>query len=298
MRTMYEQIASNKRRSALLFLIVFGLVLGIGWGLSYIYEDPGIFIIAVIVAVIQSWVSYFYSDSIALMVSGARQVTKEEAPDYYRLVENLSISAGLPMPKVYIINDPSPNAFATGRDPKHSAVAVTTGLLSLLEKRELEGVLAHELSHIQNRDILVMTVSVTLVGTIVLVSDWFMRSLWWRRSGNNRENNNGVIMLIGIALAILAPFFAKLIQLAISRKREFLADSSGALMTRFPEGLAEALKKIERYEQPMRSANRATAHLFINEPFGVDEKKQGWLTTIFSTHPPIEERVRSLEKMS
>jgi len=295
---MYEQIASNKRRSAFLFLVVFGLLIAIGWGLSYVYDNPGILVIAVIVAVVQSWVSYYYSDSIALAVSGARQVDREEAPEYYRLVENLSLTAGIAMPKIHIIDDPAPNAFATGRDVKHASIAVTTGLFDLLNKRELEGVLAHELSHIQNRDILLMTVSVTLVGAIALVSDLFMRSLWWRRGGNKEGNNNGVVMLIGIVLAILAPLVGKLIQLAISRRREFLADSSGALLTRFPEGLAEALSKIERYERPMRSANRATAHLFINEPFGVDEKKQSWLTTIFSTHPPINERVKKLREMS
>ena len=202
----------------------------------------------------------------------------------------------MPKPKIYVITDPSPNAFATGRNPKHASVAVTTGLLEVMEKRELEGVLAHELSHVGNYDILVMTVTVTLVGVIVLLSDIFMRSLWWRgRDDNNR--GGGYLMLIGIALAILAPVFAKLISLAISRKREYLADASGSLMTRFPEGLASALEKIEKYEQPMKSANRATAHLYINEPFGVDDRKQSWLTTVISTHPPIADRVDKLRKM-
>jgi len=295
---MYEQIASNKRRTAFLFVIVFVFLLAIGWGLSYYYNDPAILVIAVIIAVGQSWVSYYFSDSIALGVSGARAVSREEAPEYYRLVENLSLAAGLPMPRVYIIDDPAPNAFATGRDLKHASIAVTSGLLNLLNKRELEGVLAHELSHIRNWDILLMTVSVTLVGIIALVSDLFMRSFLWRRSDDSKGgNSNGVIMLIGLVLAILAPLVGKLIQLAISRRREFLADASGALLTRFPQGLAEALRKIERYERPMLSANRATAHLFINEPFGIDEKKQSWLTTIFSTHPPIAERVKKLEQM-
>jgi len=294
---MYEQIASNKRRTALLFLVAFGLILVVGWGLSYFYNQPVIFIYAIVIAIIQSWVSYFYSDSISLAVAGAKQITKEQSPEYYRLVENLAITAGLPMPKIYIIEDPSPNAFATGRDAKHAAIAATTGLLGLLEKRELEGVIAHELSHIGNRDILIMTVCVTLVGTIALVSDIFMRSLWWRSSDNENRNSNGIMLLIGVVMAILAPLVGKLIQLAISRRREFLADASGAMLTRFPEGLAEALGKIEKYERPMKSANRATAHLYINEPFGVVEKKQSWLTTVFSTHPPIAERVKKLKEM-
>ncbi|MEK7535193.1 MAG: M48 family metalloprotease [Patescibacteria group bacterium] len=294
---MYNQIDSNKRRTTYLFLFFSIFIIGIGWAFSYVYQSQVILFIAVAIAVFQSWFSYYFSDSVSLAVSGAREAPEEQFRELHRLVENLAITSGLPKPKIYVINDPSPNAFATGRNPKHASIAVTTGLLQVMEKRELEGVLAHELSHIGNFDILIMTVTVTLVGVIVLLSDIFMRSLWFRgRDDNNR--GGGYLMLIGIVLAILAPVFAKLISMAISRKREYLADASGSLLTRFPEGLASALEKIEKYEQPMKSANRATAHLYINEPFGVDDRKQSWLTTIVSTHPPIFDRIKKLREMT
>ena len=280
-----------------MFLFFSIFIIGIGWAFSYVYQSQVILFIAVAIAVFQSWFSYYFSDSVSLAVSGAREAPEEQFRELHRLVENLAITSGLPKPKIYVINDPSPNAFATGRNPKHASIAVTTGLLQVMEKRELEGVLAHELSHIGNFDILIMTVTVTLVGVIVLLSDIFMRSLWFRgRDDNNR--GGGYLMLIGIVLAILAPVFAKLISMAISRKREYLADASGSLLTRFPEGLASALEKIEKYEQPMKSANRATAHLYINEPFGVDDRKQSWLTTIVSTHPPIFDRIKKLREMT
>ncbi|MCR4277628.1 MAG: M48 family metalloprotease [Candidatus Berkelbacteria bacterium] len=293
---MYNQIDSNKRRTVYLFLFFSIFIIGVGWAFSYVYESQAILSIAVAIAVFQSWFSYYFSDSVSLAVAGAKVAPTAQFPELHRVIENLSITSGLPKPKIYVINDPAPNAFATGRNPKHASIAVTTGLLEIMEKRELEGVLAHELSHVGNYDILVMTVTVTLVGVIVLLSDIFMRSLWFRgRDDNNR--GGGYLILIGIALAILAPIFAKLIQLAISRKREYLADASGSLLTRFPEGLATALEKIEKYEQPMKRVNRATAHLYINEPFGVDDRKQSWLTTIISTHPPIADRVDKLRKM-
>lgn len=295
---MYTQISINRRRTVYMFVVFFALIIAIGWALSYLYDNASILYIAVGIAVIQSWISYFFSDSIALSVSGAKEASRDQFIELHRLVENLAITAGLPKPKVYVINDPSPNAFATGRDPKHSAVAVTTGLLDILEKRELEGVIAHEMAHIGNRDILVMTVAVTLVGAIVLVSDMLTRSWFWSSRDDNDSRSAGIFAIIAIALAILAPLFAQLIQLAVSRKREYLADATGALMTRFPEGLAEALRKIEQYERPMRSANRATAHLFINEPFGVQESQsRSWLATIFSTHPPIPDRIKKLTEM-
>jgi heat shock protein HtpX len=295
---MYTQISINRRRTVYMFVVFFALIVAIGWALSYLYDNASILYIAVGIAVIQSWISYFFSDSIALSVSGAKEAPRDQFIELHRLVENLAITAGLPKPKVYVINDPSPNAFATGRDPKHSAIAVTTGLLELLEKRELEGVIAHEMAHIGNRDILVMTVAVTLVGAIVLVSDMLTRSWFWSSRDDNDSRSAGIFAIIAIALAILAPLFAQLIQLAVSRKREYLADATGALMTRFPEGLAEALRKIEQYERPMRSANRATAHLFINEPFGVQESQsRSWLATIFSTHPPIPDRIKKLTEM-
>lgn len=295
---MYTQISINRRRTVYMFVVFFALIIAIGWALSYLYDNASILYIAVGIAVIQSWISYFFSDSIALSVSGAKEASRDQFIELHRLVENLAITAGLPKPKVYVINDPSPNAFATGRDPKHSAVAVTTGLLDILEKRELEGVIAHEMAHIGNRDILVMTVAVTLVGAIVLVSDMLTRSWFWSSRDDNDSRSAGIFAIIAIALAILAPLFAQLIQLAVSRKREYLADATGALMTRFPEGLAEALRKIEQYERPMCSANRATAHLFINEPFGVQESQsRSWLATIFSTHPPIPDRIKKLTEM-
>ncbi len=294
---MYGQIAANRRRTVTLFVLFFGFLIGVGWGLSYYFDEAGILLIAVLIALVQAGTAYFAGDKIALAVSGAKLADRQQFDQLHDLVENLAIATGLPKPRVYIINDPAPNAFATGRNPKHSAVAVTTGLLELLDKRQLEAVLAHELAHVKNNDILVATVAVTLVGVLALISDIFLRSLWWRDSDSKDSRATGVIMLVAIVLAILAPLAAKLIQLAISRSREFLADADGVLITRFPEGLVEALVKIEQYERPMKSANRATAHLYINEPFGVKENKGSWLATVFSTHPPIPQRVSKLRAM-
>ncbi len=291
---MYNQIDSNKRRTWGLFFVFFVLFIAVGWGISWAYDEPGILVIAVVIAVIQSWVSYFYSDKISLAATGAKEASRAEYLELHRIVENLAITAGLPKPKIYGINDPSPNAFATGRNPKNASIAVTIGLMERLDKTELEGVIAHELAHIGNYDILVMTVCVPLVGAIVLATDIALRARFWHGSDDNKAG--GYAMLIALALAILAPLFAKLIQLAVSRKREYLADGSGAMLTRYPEGLASALEKIESYERPMKSANRATAHLFINEPFGVDDKKQSWLQTVFSTHPPIHDRIKKLRQ--
>ncbi|OHA53790.1 MAG: zinc metalloprotease HtpX, partial [Candidatus Terrybacteria bacterium RIFCSPLOWO2_01_FULL_48_14] len=231
----------------------------------------------------------------------AREVKKQDAPELYRIVENLAITAGLPTPRVFVINDSAPNAFATGRDEKHSVVAVTTGLLERLDKSELEGVIAHELSHIGNKDMLVSTVAVLLVGFVALLSDFFMRWTWF--GGGRRDDRGGdgraqaIFMLIGIVLAILAPIVATLMQLAISRKREFLADASGALLTRYPEGLASALVKISQYPAEMRAANHATAHLFIANPFRA-KNGAGFLTKLFMTHPTLDERVRALREMN
>ncbi len=295
---MYKEIAANKRRTFYIFFVFALLMIAIGWALSYLYGNVMILYIAVGIAVIQAWISYYFSDKVALASTGAKEASKEQYGDLHRLVENLAITAGLPKPRLYVIDDPSPNAFATGRDPQHAAIAVTTGLLDVMEKRELEGVLAHELAHVGNRDILVMTVAVTLVGAVVLISDILLRSWFWRSRDDNDSKSSGAVMLIAIALAILAPLFAQLIQLAVSRKREYLADATGSMLTRFPEGLASALEKIERYERPMAKANRATAHLFINEPFGIEEKKsRSWLATVFSTHPPIPDRVSKLRAM-
>lgn len=292
MATLYSQADSNVRRTWVLMTTFFIAVIGIGWALSYALGNPGILYIAVFISIAMNVGSYWYSDKLALMSTGAKPISKEAAPDLYNIVENLAIAQGMPMPKVYIINDPAPNAFATGRDPKHGVVAVTTGLLTLLERSELEGVIAHELSHIKNRDTLVMTVVVVLLGFVTLLSDFFLRSMMYGQGGD-RDNRLGAIMVVaGVALAILSPFIAQLIQLAISRKREFLADASGALMTRYPEGLASALNKISSYRAPMRTANDATAHLFISSPFGAQSLKG--LHKLFMTHPPVEERVKAL----
>lgn len=276
--------------------LFFVIVILFGWFFSYYYQSPGILYFAVIFSILMNVVSYWWSDRIVLKTTGARPASREEFFNLHTITENLSISAGLPMPKLYIINDSAPNAFATGRDKEHAVVVATTGLLAILDRSELEGVVAHELSHIGNRDVLVSTVVVVLVGFVTLLSDFFMRSLWF--GGGNRNRSGGgqlgaVLALIGIVLAILSPIIASLIHLAISRKREFLADASGAILTRYPEGLASALRKIASYNRPMMKANHATAHLFIANPFG-GGKATGFLNKMFSTHPPVEERVTAL----
>ncbi|PCI19601.1 zinc metalloprotease HtpX [Candidatus Wolfebacteria bacterium] len=278
--------------------LFFVVIIGIGWGFSLIYNAPEIIVIAISFSVIMNVVAYWYSDKIVLKMSGARPVTREENRELYTMVENLAITAGLPLPKIYIIHDQSPNAFATGRNKEHAVVAVTTGLLSMLDKNELEGVIAHELSHIGNRDILISTIVVVLVGFITLLSDFFLRMTLF---GGGRGDNRGdgriqfIMIVAGLALAILAPIVATLIQLAISRKREFLADASGALLTRYPEGLASALEKIAAHGGRMKKANHATAHLFISNPFGARAKKG--FNRLFLTHPPAEERIKALRNL-
>lgn len=269
-------------------------VIGVTWVFSQAYGNSGILYFGVAFALFMNFFSYWYSDKIVLSMSGARRIEKKDHPELYNITENLCITAGLPLPKIYVISDAAPNAFATGRNPEHAAIAVTTGLLDRLERSELEGVIAHELSHIGNRDILLSTIIVTLVGFIALISDMFMRSSLYggiRRDKDSRAG--GIIIIIALVLAILAPIIGSLIHLAISRKREFLADASGALLTRYPEGLAGALEKISSYPVSMIKANHATAHLYIASPFkGRDEA--GFLTKIFMTHPPIAERVTAL----
>lgn len=299
---MYKEVESNQRKTAFLMAFFVILIIALGWAFSYIFDSYLILAVAVVIAIVQSWVSYFYSDKIVLTMVGAKgPIEKKDDPRLYRLVENLSITAGLPMPKVYIVEDQSLNAFATGRDPDHAAVAVTRGLLNRLKKVELEGVLAHEMSHIGNRDILLQTVVVTLVGVIVLMSDFFLRWSFLGIGGRRRRSGGGqlgaILVLVGIILAILSPLFAKLIQLSISRKREYLADSSGALLTRFPEGLARALKKISLDATPMLRTSKATAHLFICDPIENLGKSKKSFSTLFSTHPPVDERIEKLNKM-
>ncbi len=269
----------------------FLVVIGLGWAFSWYVGNPLILYGAVLLSVFMNVLSYWHSDRIVLAVSGARPAGEKEYRELHAIVENLSITAGLPVPRVFIIDDPAPNAFATGRDPEHAVVAVTTGLLSLLERTELEGVVAHELSHIGNRDMLVSTVAVVLVGFVTLLSDMFLRASFF---GGGRDNRaHAIVALAGILLAILAPLVALLIQLAVSRKREFLADASGVLLTRYPEGLAAALRKIGAAARPLRRANHATAHLFLANPFGPGGAA-GFVNKLFMTHPPIEERVRAL----
>jgi len=279
--------------------LFFVVIIGLGWFVSYYYGNPNILYFFVLFSIVMNVVSYWYSDKIVLKMTKAKEAKREEYFDLYTTVENLAITAGLPKPKVYVIDDSAPNAFATGRDKNHAVVAVTTGLLAILNKTELEGVISHELSHIGNRDMLLSTVVVVLVGFVSIVSDMFMRSMLFGGRGNSREGGGqlgAIIMIVGIILSILAPIIAVLIQLAISRKREFLADSSGALLTRYSEGLASALEKISKYDKPMAGASNATAHLFISNPFGAHESGK-FIAKMFSTHPSTEERVKALVGM-
>src|SRR3990167_1094346 len=290
---LYTHQDSNIWKTWVLMTLFFSLIIALGWAISLFYNDVTILYIAVFVAIFANIFSYWFSDKIVLRIHKARPVTREEYFDLWNVTENLSITAGLPMPRLYIVEDSAPNAFATGRNKSHAVVCVTTGLLQILDKNELEGVIAHELSHIGNRDMLLSTVVVVMAGFVALLSDLFLRSQVWG-SGRSRNNNAGAfLLLIGLVLAILTPLAATFIRLAISRKREFLADASGALLTRYPEGLASALKKISLTSTPMRSANRATAHLFIANPFGA---KVSGFHKLFMTHPPVEERIRALIK--
>jgi len=295
---IYSQITSNKIRTWVIMVFFVAFITT----LVYVYSKAtggGLSVagFALILSGLMSLGSYYYSDKIILGMSNAKQIQKKDNPELFRTVENLCIGDGLPMPKIYIIDDSAPNAFTTGRDPKHAVVCATTGILEKLNKAELEGVIAHELSHIKNFDIRLMAIVVILVGTIALLADIFMRSVWFKgRDREDRGNSQAIFMLIGIVLAILSPIIATLIQLAISRKREFLADASGVLLTRYPEGLASALEKISRDREPLEAANNATAHLYIVNPFKGKEIKS-FLAGLFNTHPPIEDRIKILRSM-
>lgn len=290
---MYSQIDSNKRKTTLLIVLFMAFMIALGYFLYLYIGSFDVMILAIIISFFMTLVSYYKGDAIALHSTGAKPVSKEENPYVYRMVENLAISIGIPTPKVYMIDSPALNAFATGRDPEHASIAVTTGIVAALENEELEGVLAHELSHIKNYDIRVMTIVIVLVGAISLVSNMFFRGgfVGRRRSNNNENSAGGIFAIVGIVLLILSPIIAKLIQLAISRKREYLADASGALMTRYPEGLARALEKIQQSNIPLNTASAATAHLFISNPFTGKV-----FANAFSTHPPIEERIKRLRE--
>jgi heat shock protein HtpX len=295
---MYSHIAANKRRSLFLLFAFIVLVGGVGYGLSFAFNRPGFFWPIMIFAVAYAAFSYFASAKLAIMMSGAKPIAKKDAPKLYRIVENLSITAGLPMPQVYIIEDPSPNAFATGRDPQHAVVAVTSGIMELLEDEELEGVIAHEMSHVGNYDIRFMALVVALVAVVAMLSDLFLRMSFWGGFGDDDDSPSPVVLAIGIVGALLAPLAASMVQLAVSRQREFLADASGALLTRYPDGLARALAKIEADPRGLERANSATAPLYISNPLkGKGAGFASALARLFSTHPPTAERIRRLKEM-
>ncbi len=300
--TVYQQISNNKWKTTALMTVFIALIVALGYFGGYFiggdssYAISGVFY-ATIVSIVMTLVSYFAGDSLSLAASGARQIKKEDSPYIWNMVENLTIAVGLPMPRIFIIDDPVMNAFATGRDPQHASIALTTGLINGLENEELEAVIGHELSHIQNYDIRVMTIVVVLVGVIALLSDWMLRMTLFGRRNSDSDNKDIrlqlIFMAIGLVFIILSPIAAQLIQLAISRKREYLADASSVLMTRYADGLIRALQKIQQQESAgmqMRQANHATAHLFFANPF----KKTKFVSRLFSTHPPIEDRINAL----
>jgi heat shock protein HtpX len=269
------------------------VVLAIGYIVAWYYDSPVILYVAIVFAIGMNFYSYWYSDRQVLSMTNARPALREEFFDFYTVAENMAITAGIPMPKLYVIEDPAPNAFATGRDEKHAVVCATTGLLSMMTRPELEGVIAHEMSHVKNRDILLMTMAVTLAGFIAIIADIFLRVSFW--GGGRRDDNNGgggLLVILAIVGMVLAPFAATLIELAISRRREYLADASGALLTRYPEGLASALAKLGNYQGPMQRTSHATAHLFISDPYGPG--KTNWIDRLFSTHPPLADRIKQL----
>lgn len=295
---MYNQIDSNKRKTWLLIAIFIVIISALGWFVGYATDyGNGLFVFAIIFSIVMSLFGYYSGDKVALLVSGAKPIVKDQNPYVYRIVENLCITAGLPAPKIYLIDDEAINAFATGRDPKHASIAITTGAIAKLENEELEGVVAHELSHIQNYDIRLMAIVIVLVGIIALLSDWFLRISFFgrNRDSDSKGGANAIFLIIGLVLIILSPIIAQLIKFSISRRREYLADASGALLTRYPEGLARALEKINRDPGVLDRASNATAHLFIANPFKNSGK---FLANAFSTHPPIEDRVKKLREMA
>jgi len=297
MATLYSQKQSNVWKTWFLMTGFFLLVILVGWILSYYFNSTAILYIAVIVSVLSSIGSYWFSDSLVLAMSNAKEISMKDEPELYRLVENLCITVGLPTPRIYVIDEEQPNAFATGRDENHAVVAVTKGLLISLERSELEGVLAHELAHIRNKDILLQTVVVVMAGLISIASDFFLRTVLWGGGDSDERGKNPIILILGIVAIILAPIAATIIQLSISRKREFLADASGALITRYPEGLASALHKIAVDPNEMQRVNTATAHLYIESPLRGD-RATSWFSKLFMTHPPVEERIAALRNMS
>jgi len=299
MATIYTQADSNTRKTWFLLTGFLVFIIALGWLFSYLLDSSVILYVAVFMSVFMSVGSYWWSDKIVLSMYKAIPVEHNKNPELYHIVENLCITAGLPVPKIYIIPEMQPNAFATGRDKNHAVVCVTQGLLNRLDKSELQGVLAHEMSHIGNKDMLLSTVVAILAGTIAILADFFLRISFWggsRNSDDNKGNLGLILMVLGIVAAILAPLAATLVQLAISRKREFLADADAVLLTRYPEGLARALEKISSDSNPMKVNNSATSSLFIDSPFKGKQKAQ-WFTKLFMTHPPIEDRIKALRGM-
>jgi len=302
--THYQLVSANKTRSFLIiFLFIFFITtasyvmtVGLGYGLDMVG-------LALIVSGLMSWFSYYYSDKIILSISGAKPAQRQEHFDFYTVTENLCLSQRMPLPKLYVIEDSAMNAFATGRDPKHAVVCVTTGLLSRLERSEIEAVVAHELAHIKNYDILLMSVVTILVGLIALLSDWMLRMTFWGRSRRDNDDKTGsqikiIMFALGLTLALLSPLIANLIKLAISRRREFLADSSGVAMSKNPQGLIKALEKISQDKEPLEAANKATAHLYISNPLKNHHDTVGWFANFFTTHPPIQERIKALQSIA
>lgn len=302
---MYERVGSNIRKTWALMFIFFALVVGVGYLFTWYFPQWGYIplIAAVGFSIAMTWGSYFASDKIALSMSRAVPADPARDRQLINIVEGLALAAGIPTPRVYVVDDTAPNAFATGRNPEHAAIAVTRGLLAKMSRDELEGVIAHELAHVKNRDTLVMTIAVTLVGIIVLLADWLLRALWWGGGGRDRDRGGGLgapIAILGLILLILAPIFAQLLQFAISRRREFLADAEGVLLTRYPPGLINALNKLKEDQTVVRTASRATAHLWIEAPIaraaGEGSNKSGsWLNRMFNTHPPLDDRITALQ---
>lgn len=284
---MYKAIAANKRNTVIIMAMFIGIVTAIGWALSYLNGSPWLTPWILVGALIYALIQYFAAGKLAVAMTGAKEIQKRDNPRLWRIVENLSITSGMPMPKVYVIDDPAPNAFATGRNPENAIVAATTGIMEVMNDRELNAVMAHEMGHVKNYDIRVSMIAFGLASAIGILSDIALRMLWF--GGNNRQNTHPAVMLVGIVVIVLAPIAAALVQSAVSRQREYLADATGALTTRDPEALADALGKLQSYGRPMKRQNTATAHLFFSNPL-----RSGFLSNIFSTHPPLEDRIARL----
>jgi len=300
MVNVYEQVDANKRRSFVVILAFIGFIALASWLMARAFGyGPGMVGFALIIAGFISFAGYWWGDKIILTISGARPASKKRDFIFFTVTENLCLATQMPLPKLYVIDDSAPNAFATGRDPQHAVVCATTGLLQKLNRTELEGVVAHELSHIRNYDTRLMSIVVILIGMITLLADWFLRSMRFGRGRDDEGDNRlgAIFFIVGLVLALLSPIIAQLIQLAISRRREFLADASGVMITRYPEGLARALEKISNDQEPLEAANKATAHLFIINPLKNNKGNVGWFANLFNTHPPVSERIKALKAM-